>query len=145
MKNRIEHELNHLPPLQVSPSLFFETLPTELILSCLSYLSPKDLGALALVCRSFNQLANDNLIWKERLRLDANDLYLELSNKTEVDYKLEYRQELDRKLAEKIKAEEAKAPAIPFYVTGCAGFFYVDVKEILTSKGKGRGNSLQRK
>ena len=81
-----------LPLSQVSPSLIFERLPTELILSCLSYLSPKELRALALACQSFNQLANDNLLWKERLRLDANKLYSQLSNKTGIDYKKEYKQ-----------------------------------------------------
>ena len=113
----------HLPPSQLSPSLILEMLPTELILSCLSYLSPKELRSLALVCQSFNELANDNLVWKERLKLDANDLYTQLSHKTEINYKVEYLKENDRKLAEKIMLEEARAVANPIRATANFGMF----------------------
>lgn len=90
---------------KVENPFIFEVLSTELILEILSHLSVKELGILAMVCNVFNQLANDNHLWREKMKHDAYRLYEELSKKQEVVYKLEYKQEQNRKLAERVQAK----------------------------------------
>lgn len=90
---------------KVESPLIFEVLSTELILEILSHLSVKELGILAMACNVFNQLANDNHLWREKVKHDAYRLYEELSKKQEVVYKFEYKQEQNRKLAEHFQAK----------------------------------------